>query len=82
MDLNILNQEKTYQITIKYTQWPQNIQMAVNRPNGNKMCQHLPLLDPPKCTQIGIFGLKMCHLATLHGVNLNIHFWSAVALNH
>jgi hypothetical protein len=23
------------------------------------------LQDPQKCTQIGIFGLKMCHLATL-----------------
>jgi hypothetical protein len=29
------------------------------------MYQHLPLQDPPKFTQIGIFGLKICHLATL-----------------
>jgi hypothetical protein len=27
--------------------------------------QHLPLPDPPKFTQIGIFGLKINHLATL-----------------
>jgi hypothetical protein len=27
--------------------------------------QHLPLKDPPKFTQIGIFGLKKHHLATL-----------------
>jgi hypothetical protein len=29
------------------------------------MYQHLPLEDPPKFTQIGIFGWKTCHLATL-----------------
>jgi hypothetical protein len=40
--------------------------MAVkNRPNGNKIFQHLPLQDPPEFTQIGIFGLKTNHLATL-----------------
>jgi hypothetical protein len=27
--------------------------------------QHLQLPYPPKFTQIGIFGLKICHLATL-----------------
>jgi hypothetical protein len=27
--------------------------------------EHLPLLDPTKFTQIGIFGLKLYHLATL-----------------
>jgi hypothetical protein len=32
-----------------------------------KIDQHLPLQDPPKFTQIVIFGLKMRHLATLHG---------------
>jgi hypothetical protein len=52
---NIPKREKPFQITIKYTEWPQNI------PNGRKN-QHLPLQDPPK---IGIFGLKICHLATL-----------------
>jgi hypothetical protein len=30
------------------------------------------LQDPPKFTQIGIFGLKICHLATLeYGANLD-----------
>jgi hypothetical protein len=29
------------------------------------MHQHIPLQDPQKFTQIGIFGLKICHLATL-----------------
>jgi hypothetical protein len=43
----------------KYTKWPNN------RPNGHKINQHLPLQDPPKFTQIGIFGMKICHLATL-----------------
>jgi hypothetical protein len=55
----IPNNHKIYQTTIQYIQW------QYNRPNGHKICQHLPLLDHPKLTQIGIFGLKICHLATL-----------------
>jgi hypothetical protein len=43
----------------KYTEWPINIQ------NDYKLYQHLPLQGPPKSTQIGIFGLKIYHLATL-----------------
>jgi hypothetical protein len=43
---------KMYQMTIKYI------------PNGHKK-QHFPLKDPPKFTQIGTFGLKIYHLATL-----------------
>jgi hypothetical protein len=39
--------------------------MAQNRQNDRKIDQHLPLHEPPKFTQIGIFGLKLCHLATL-----------------
>jgi hypothetical protein len=35
------------------------------RPNGHKIYQHLPLQDTPKFTHIGIFGLKIYHLATL-----------------
>jgi hypothetical protein len=35
-------------------------------PNIHKIYQHLPLQDPPKFTQIGIFGLKINHLATLY----------------
>jgi hypothetical protein len=46
----------------KHTKWSQNkLNDRKNRPNG----QHLPLQDLPKCTQIGILGLKICHLATL-----------------
>jgi hypothetical protein len=29
------------------------------------MCQHFPFRGPPKFTQIGIFGLKICHLVPL-----------------
>jgi hypothetical protein len=43
----------------KYTKWQQNI------PNNHKIYKHLPLQDPPKFTQIGIFSLKIGHLATL-----------------
>jgi hypothetical protein len=42
--------------------------------NGHKICQHLS--DTPKATQIGIFGLKIYHLATLpfpQSIN-NCHF--------
>jgi hypothetical protein len=31
-----------------------------------KIYQHLRLQDAPKFTQIGVLGLKICHLATLH----------------
>jgi hypothetical protein len=40
-------------------------QMAIKYKNGCKIYQHLPLQDPPKFTQIWIFGLKRNHLATL-----------------
>jgi hypothetical protein len=43
----------------KYTKLRQN------RPNGHAMYHHLPLQEPPIFTQIGIFGLKLNHLATL-----------------
>jgi hypothetical protein len=33
-------------------------------PNGRKIDQHLQLQVPPKFTQISIFVLKICHLAT------------------
>jgi hypothetical protein len=58
-----------YQNGEKYTKRPQNtpnghklFPMAVN---GHKIYQDFPLIDPPKFTQIGIFGLKTNHLATL-----------------
>jgi hypothetical protein len=56
---DIPNNHKIYQIATKYTKWPLNI------PNGRKNCQPLRSQDPPKFTQIEIFGLKICHLATL-----------------
>jgi hypothetical protein len=72
----IPKRRKIYQITIKCTKWPQNDQkidqMEIkytkwleNRPNGNRIYQHLPLQYLPKLTQIGIFDSKICHLATL-----------------
>jgi hypothetical protein len=48
-----------YQRVTKCTKWPQS------KPNGHKIYQHLPWQDTPKLTQIGIFGLKINHLATL-----------------
>jgi hypothetical protein len=44
---------------IKYTQWSSTI------PNDQNMYEHFPFKGPPKYTQIGIFGLKRNHLATL-----------------
>jgi hypothetical protein len=53
-------------MSTKYTEW------RWNTPNDRKtdkmavkIYQHFPLQDPPKFTQIEIFGLKICHLATL-----------------
>jgi hypothetical protein len=51
--------EKIYQITTNYTKCPYNIT------KDRKMDQHLPVQDPPKFTQIWIFGLKTNRLATL-----------------
>jgi hypothetical protein len=40
--------------------------MAIKIPNGCKIDQHLPLQDPSKFTQIGIFVFKkIYHLANL-----------------
>jgi hypothetical protein len=56
---NIPKRGKIYPMSTKYTKWSQN------RQNGHKIYQHRPLQDPPKFTRIGIFGLKIYHLATL-----------------
>jgi hypothetical protein len=48
-----------YQMYLKYNKRPQN-GLRVHR-----IYQHLPLQDPPKFTQIWIFGFKTNHLATL-----------------
>jgi hypothetical protein len=42
--------------------------MVLKYTNGHKTYQHFPLQDPPKLTQIGTLGLKIYHLATLHGI--------------
>jgi hypothetical protein len=49
-----------YQLNIRYTKGQSNI------PSGHKIWQHLPFQGPPKCSQTGIFGLKIYHLATLY----------------
>jgi hypothetical protein len=56
---NIPKREEIYQITTNMHQ------MTVKQTNLNKIFQHLLFQDPPKFTQIGIFCLKICHLATL-----------------
>jgi hypothetical protein len=43
-----------------------NTKLLQNIPNCSKIYQHLPWQDPPKFTQIGIFGLKIYNLATLY----------------
>jgi hypothetical protein len=65
---NIPNGHKIYQMATTYTKWPQNIPNGhkIPIPNGHKIHLHLPLQDPLKFTQIGIFSLKTNHLATLH----------------
>jgi hypothetical protein len=70
--------------------------MAKNIPNspkihiqsGHKINQRLSLQDPPKFTQIGIFGLKIYHLATLRfwtsgpdGLAVARVYFSKLALN-
>jgi hypothetical protein len=48
------------QMAMRYTKWLSNIT------NGHKINQHCPFQGPPIQTQIGIFGLKIYHLATLN----------------
>jgi hypothetical protein len=49
-------------MAVQYTKLPQN------RPKGQKIYQHLLGQDPPRLTQIRIFGLKVYHLATMNGI--------------
>jgi hypothetical protein len=58
------NCHKIYRMTIK------NTKFAVKLPNGHEIHQHLPLQDPPKFTQMWIFGLIKYHLATLLATTL------------
>jgi hypothetical protein len=57
---NIPNDHKLYQTSINYTKWPNNIL------NGHKIYRHFPYEGTPNFTKIGIFGLKINHLATLY----------------
>jgi hypothetical protein len=50
---------------IKYTKWDLNI------PNVHTIFQYYPFQGPPKYTQIGNFGIKIIHLATLGGTKKN-----------
>jgi hypothetical protein len=52
-------------MTVKYSKWQLKI------PKGHKIYQSLPLYHPPKFTQIGEFGLKIYHLATLPALPMN-----------
>jgi hypothetical protein len=42
-----------------YTKWPHNTTI------GHKIYQYFSFQGPPKYTLIGIFGMKIYHLATL-----------------
>jgi hypothetical protein len=53
---NIPNDHKIYKMATKYTKWP------YNRPTASK--------EPQQSIQIGIFGLKIYHLAALAGSRL------------
>jgi hypothetical protein len=75
---NIPNDHKIYQMFTIFTKRPQYIPKGHNIyqkatiytkrpqyiPNGLKIYQHFRLQDPPKFTQIWIFGMKIYHLAT------------------
>jgi hypothetical protein len=63
---NIPKWHKIYQKAIKYTKSAiKYTKRPENWPNDHKIYQHLPLQDPPRFTQIGIFALKISHLAKL-----------------
>jgi hypothetical protein len=55
---NVPNKHKMYHMVIKYPKCPINIS------NGHTIFKHFPIKGLPKFTQIGIFGLKINHLAT------------------
>jgi hypothetical protein len=50
---------------IKYYKCPFRMQSCPKNPIGHYIHQPLPYQGPPKFTQIGFFGLKIYHLATL-----------------
>jgi hypothetical protein len=56
---NVPNEQKMYQNGHKTPQ------ISVNIPDGRKIFQHFPINGTRKFAQIGIFGLKINHQATL-----------------
>jgi hypothetical protein len=62
---NIPNGHKIYQMATKYTKWAQNIPNGLKITNWHKTKQHFPFQSSPKAIQVGIFGTKIYHLATL-----------------
>jgi hypothetical protein len=71
---NLQNDQKIYQMAINFFQWPNN------RPNLHKIYPHFQLEYPPKFTQIGIFGLKTNHLASLKQSCLDLTWYCAGSL--
>jgi hypothetical protein len=64
---NAPNMGKIYQNTTKYLQWSHNIPKAhkIPIPNGHNIYQNVQWQGVQKYVYIGIFGMKLCHLATL-----------------
>jgi hypothetical protein len=69
---SIQNNHKLYQTALYYTKWSQSI------PNDHKNTKHFPFKGPPKYTKIGIFGLKIKHLATLDQTEPILAYWVTV----
>jgi hypothetical protein len=54
---------------LRYTKWPRFI------PNCHRIYQTFPFQGPTKFTRIGIFGLKIYHVAALLVYSLNEQSW-------
>jgi hypothetical protein len=52
-------------LTTKYTKSPVNTSNGLKIPTGHKIYRNIPFPVLQKYSQIGIFGLKIYHLATL-----------------
>jgi hypothetical protein len=48
-----------FQMAVISSKWPKYV------PNGHKIYLNFPFQGPPKFTKIGIFGMKIYHLASL-----------------
>jgi hypothetical protein len=56
---------KLYHVAYELPNGHKMCQMAVIYSKGQIICQPFPFQGTQKCTQIGIFGLKIYHLGTL-----------------